>query len=74
MAPKNKQKIMRSAIALGNAGAVMSIINQALGNDAVKISLASYIEGRGLPGNWRLEIQAARLVPVDNPSPNGDSA
>ncbi len=65
--------IRRSPVPLGNGGAVMSVINQVLANQNVRIALASYIEGRGLPGDWRLEIQSARLVPLDTPSPIGDS-
>ena len=66
-------RVTRDPVAINPSGAVMSVINQVLNADAVKIALSGYIEGRGLIGDWRLEIQSARLVPVQSEAPNGSA-
>jgi hypothetical protein len=54
----------RQPIPLNPNGAVMSVINQVLQQDAVKIALGSFLEGRDLPGQWALRITGAELIPV----------
>ena len=61
---KNGRKPERQSIPLNPNGAVMSVINQVLGQDAVKIALGSFLEGRDLPGQWALRIIGAELVPA----------
>jgi hypothetical protein len=55
------------AIELNPNGAVMSVLNIATQVDAVKIAIGSYLEGKGLKGDWRLEITGAKLVRVPGP-------
>lgn len=53
----------RKPIELNPQGAVMSVIGQVLQQDAVKIALGSFLEGRSLEGEWGLVITGATLVP-----------
>ena len=64
VARKNGHKPERHAIPLNPNGAVMSVINQVLQQDAIKIALGSFLEGRDLPGQWGLRITGAELVPA----------
>jgi hypothetical protein len=63
-ARKNGHKPEREPIPLNPNGAVMSVINQVLQQDAIKIALGSFLEGRDLPGQWALRITGAELVPA----------
>lgn len=55
----------RQPISLAPNGAVMSVIGQVLQQDAMKIALGSFCEGRELKGKWALRIVAAELVPIE---------
>lgn len=57
--------ILREPIALEATGAVISILSQSLQSSAARIALGAFCEGRGLEGQWRLEITGARLVPEE---------
>ena len=52
-----------AAIELNLAGPVGQALNAALQADIVKVALASFMEGRGLQGEYRLQISGATLVP-----------
>ena len=52
-----------AAIDLNLAGPVGQAINAALQADIVKVALSSFMEGRGLEGQYRLQISGAKLVP-----------
>jgi hypothetical protein len=54
----------RAPLVLSPEGAVVSVINQALQQDAMRIAVSSFLEGRGLEGNWTLRVTGAELVPV----------
>lgn len=54
----------RKAIPLNPNGAVMSVMNQVLQQDAMKIAIGSFLEGRELQGKWGLRIVSAEIVPV----------
>jgi hypothetical protein len=51
------------SIRLADNGTVMAVINQVLQSDAVKIAIASYLEGGGKTGKWALKLVGAELVP-----------
>lgn len=55
----------REPIPINPNGAVMSVINQVLQSDAIKIALGSFLEGRNLEGQWSLRITGAELIPVE---------
>lgn len=57
--------VLREPVALEATGAVISILSQSLQSSAARIALGAFCEGRGLEGQWRLEITGARLVPEE---------
>jgi hypothetical protein len=46
------------------------VVNDLAKSPSVRIALTAFIEGRGLDGDWRLQITGAELVPAES-EPDG---
>jgi hypothetical protein len=56
----------RQAVPLKVDGALMNVVAAAaMQSEAVRVGIATFLEGRELKGSWRLRITGAQLVPVE---------